>query len=238
MTEGTPGRSPWPARAAGAAKDWLTDSPAHVGYAAVGLVLLLSWPFGGWEPAQEESKAAEVGAEVSAAPFTVSVERAVAGPDLGPPFWPLANGVNPDQDDDQHLVLFLTLRNDSDATLLVSDLGLGLIEVRGVEEPVTSTGAPQPDVTAWGEVYVGHEQPQSLSALGPGLEYEIVLHQAVSGEAPEELEVDLYSRIYRQSSLDDSMLWTDGVLTTTVTVPVETSPTPIFTRPGDEGGRR
>jgi hypothetical protein len=236
VTEGTSGAG-LPTRAGAAARSWVTTSPARAGYAAVGLVLLVSWPFGGWEPADADPPTSTApGAEVVAAPFTVSVDRAVAGVDLGPPFWPLDNGVNPDQADDQHLLLLLTVRNDSDRTLPVSEVFRGLVEVRGPAELVTTTGHPQAGVSAWSAVYTDHERPQPLAALGPGLEHQLLLHQPVSGEAPETVSVDLLQRTYRQSSLDDTMLWTDGTLRTTVTVPVETVDAPLFATAG-EGDR-
>lgn len=234
MTEGT-GSTGLPARARAAARDWVTASPARAGYAVVGLVLLASWPFGGWEPAADEpATSTDPGTPVAAAPFTVSVDRAVAGVDLGPPFWPLDNGLDPAQADDRHVLLFLTVRNDSDRTLPVSEVYRELLAVRGLEEPVTSTGQPQEDVSAWSSVYTDHDEPQSLAALGPGLEHRLVLQQPVSGAVPEELTVDLYRRTYRQSTLDDTMIWADATLRTTVSVPVETVDAPLFGPPGEE----
>lgn len=212
-----------------AARAWLTKSPARGGYAVVGSLLLLSWPFGGWAPAEDEApEATEPGTEVAAAPFTVTVERAVAGPDLGPPFRALDDGVDPAQADDQHVLLFLTVRNDSDRTLPARELTTGLLEISGLDEPVTVTGSPQADVTLWSEVYTDHEQPQTLVGLGPGLEHRVVLHQPASGPAPEALTVEIHARTYRQSTLDDTMLWADPTPVTTVTVPVETASSPLY----------
>ncbi|WP_162803037.1 hypothetical protein [Ornithinimicrobium avium] len=236
MEEGTPEATPAPAGPLRAARDWLTASPARVGYAVVAAVLLLTWPFGGWSPAVEAGARTPVGREVSAAPFTVTVERAVAGVDLGHPFALLDNGINPDQADDQHVLLMLTVRNDSARTLPVREVYADLISVSGSGEPVTTTGAPQADVSMWSSVYAGREQPQLLAGLGPGMDYELVLQQPVSGEAPEELEVELYSRTSRQSSLEDTMLWADPVLVTTVTVPVEHPAGPLYRAPWEDGG--
>lgn len=236
MTEGT-GSTGLPARAGVAARDWVTASPARAGYAVVGLVLLVSWPFGGWEPAEDDPAATtDPGTPVTAAPFTVSVDRAVAGADLGPPFWPLDNGLDPAQADDRHVVLLLTVRNDSDRTLPVSEVYRGLVEVHGLEEPVTTTGQPQEEVSAWSSVWTGADDPQALAALGPGLEHQLLLHQPVSGPVPEQLTVDVLARTYRQSTLDDTMLWADPSLRTTVTVPVETLTGPLSGAPGE--GRR
>lgn len=234
MEEGTPEETPEPTGPLHAARAWVTESPTHVGYVVVAAVLLLTWPFGGWAPAAEPQTTTDVGEEVSAAPFTVSVERAVAGPALGSPFGVFYPDIYPEQADDQDVLLFLTVRNDSDATLSVRELFADTLEVNGLEEPVTTTGAPQDEVSAWSTVYdAGGESPQLVGAVGPGLEHELILQQPVSGEAPEELEVEIFSRSYRQSSLEDTMIWADPVLTTTVTVPVEHVDTVLF---GDEEG--
>lgn len=236
MEEGTP-ETPEPTGPLHAAREWLTDSPAHLGYAVVATVLLLTWPFGGWAPAAEPVTTAEVGQEVSAAPYTLTVERAVAGPDLGYPFTLLDSGINPDQVDDQHVLLMLSVRNDSGETLPVRDVVSDLLSVSGLAEPVTSTGQPQPPVSLWSTAYeTTGEHPQLVGALGPGLTYRLVLAQPVSGVAPEELEVEIFSRTYRQSSLEDTMLWADPVLVSTVRVPVERPAEPLFRAPWEEEG--
>ncbi len=236
MEEGTPEETPEPTGPLHAARAWVTESPTHVGYVVVAAVLLLTWPFGGWAPAAEPEATSEVGEEVSAAPFTVTVERAVAGPALGYPFGAFNPEINPDQADDQDVLLFVTVRNDSDETLPLRELFADTLEVHGLEEPVTTTGAPQDEVSAWSAVYdVGGGTPQLVGALGPGLEHELVLQQPVSGEAPEELEVRVFSRTHRLSSVEDTMIWADPAPASTVTVPVERPEEPLFRAPWEDG---
>lgn len=144
----------WPVRAWTSLRDWATASPANFGSAAIVAVLAVSLPFGGWREAEEEPLSTPApGTKVTAAPFEVTVERAVHGTDLGgfltEPFTPGA----------RHVVVELTLRNTSDQTLMATDLRQ-LVSVRGLPEPEIAGGE--------GDGAADEDTAAALEAMGFG----------------------------------------------------------------------
>lgn len=210
-----------------AARTWLLASPRHVGYAVVVAALLLTIPFGGLAAVpEEEVPLVAAGEPVSAAPWELTLEKAVWGPDLGG-FFTATEGR-------QHLLVLGTLRTTAgaEATVPTSELG-GSVVVRAVDGSDLglgdSFGNPLEDgaFAPLGDVYSLEPTPQQLDAVPPGLAYDVALALTATGEIPEEIEVELSSKTLRLSSLDDTMIWADPAPVARVRVPTERSG-PVF----------
>lgn len=205
-----------------AVKKWLVASPRHVGYAAVGLVLLLTLPFGGLAATpEEEAPRHEAGETVDFAPWQLTVEKAIWGPDLGSPFFE-TEGRN-------HVLVLGQLATTASETLGVGELRDSLwVRAEGIE-----LGDPYGNVLPDGQfsgtvsVHTTGRFAQALSAVSPGLTYDVALHLTTPDEMPETLELELATKTHRLSSLQDTMLWTDPVASATVVVPTERSG-PVF----------
>lgn len=207
-----------------AAGSWLTARPRNAGYAVVLAALALTIPFGGLAAApQEEAPRTEAGTQVEIAPWEVTWDRAIYGPDLG--------GVMGDQGV-THVLLTGQLRTTHTQTVPSRDFTdsvllrtPGLLDDTGAEVEVG--GAPS--ITY---LYVVQPTPQPLTAISPGLTYDFGMHLRMPAGArpPEEIELELLGRTHRQSTLDDSLLWADPVTVTTVGVPTAPSG-PVFDSP-------
>lgn len=200
-----------------AARSWLTARPRNAGYAVVLAALALTVPFGGLAAAPEEqAPRTEAGEQVTAAPWEVTWDRAIYGPDLG--------GLLGDQGT-THVLLTGELRTTHTETVTSRDFTSsvllrtpGLIDDGGIEVEVGTA----PLITY---LYALEPTPQPLTAISPGLTYAFGMHLSMpAGQTPpEEIELELQGKTYRLSSLDDSYLWADPVTVTTVSVPTERS---------------
>ena len=202
-----------------AVKNWLVASPRNMGYAAVGLVLLLTLPFGGLAAMPtEEPPQHGPGETVDFAPWQLTVEKAIWGPDLGPPFF--------EKEGHNHVLVLGQLTTTSAETLSTGELRDSLW-VRGdgieVADPF---GNVLPDGRFPGalSVHAVDRYARALTAVSPGLTYDVALHLTTTApQLPETLELEVATKTYRLSSLDDRMLWTDGTSSATITVPTERS---------------
>lgn len=211
------GRASAVRRARGAVQDWVLASPRHAGYAVALLALALTVPFGGLaEAPAAEPAAVPAGAPVSAAPWELTLEKGVWGEDLGGDFT--------EQEGLRHVVLVGTLRSTADTTLPASDL-VGTLRVRALAEAADGFGTPLEDgVLPWGALWTLEPATVTLAAVAPGLTYDVGLHLTTTADTvPDRLEVEVYAKTYRESSLESTMLWTDEERTAVVTVPVERS---------------
>lgn len=200
-----------------AARSWLTARPRNAGYAVVLAALALTVPFGGLAAApQEDAPHTEAGEQVSMAPWEVTWDTAIYGPELG--------GVMGDQGT-THVLITGQLRTTHTETVPGRDFTTsvllrtpGLIDDTG--EEVELGTAPH---IAY--LYVVEPTPQPLTAISPGLTYDFGMHltMAAGQTPPEEIELELQAKTHRQSSLDDGYLWTDPVTVTTVSVPTQRS---------------
>lgn len=208
-------------RTLAAVKNWLVASPRHVGYAAVGLVLLLTLPFGGLAAMPEEGLPEHgAGETVDFAPWRLTVEKAIWGPDLGAPFF--------EDEDYQHVLLLGQLTTTGAETLGVGELQDSLW-VRGEGAELGDhfgTALPDGRLSSTPAVYTVGRFAQQLNAVSPGLTYDVALH-LTADELPETLEVEVATKTHRLSSLEDTMLWTDEVVSATIVVPTERSG-PVF----------
>lgn len=208
-----------------AAKDWVFASPRNAGTTAVIAALLLTVPFGGLEAVEEEELPdTPVGEAVEFAPWTITLEKALYGPDLGAGFSPV--------EERQHIFVLghLTTTADVTETVTVGELRDSFhISAEGAEladftgKPLTS-GGTLPQV---GTVYTLEPTPELLLSVPPGLGYDIGIHLTTTDPVPDQLRVDLWTKTHRLSSVEDTMLWTDEVPGATVMVPTERSG-PVF----------
>ena len=226
--EGNPGqdqtRPSRVSRMVAAARSWLTARPRNAGYAGVLAALALTVPFGGLAAApQEQTPRTPAGEQVAIAPWEVTWDRAIYGPDLG--------GVM-GEEGAMHMLITGQLRTTHTETVPSRDLTSsvlmrtpGLIDDTGREVEVGAA----PHITY---LYVLEPTPQPLTAISPGLTYGFGMHLTMpAGQSPpEQIELELQGKTYRQSSLDDSYLWTDPVTVTTVSVPTQRSG-PVFESP-------
>lgn len=208
-------------RALGWLRAWATKSPKNLGTVALVLILVLSLPFGGWRPAEpDEVPAKPPGVKVVAAPFEVTVERAVYGPDLGGALFEESYNTS------QHVLVLVRVRNTSDDTLTSLDLRTS-ISVSGIPEPAGVSDEPEESRQGWVSMFDASGPPDTLSGLGPGMDYVLGLHQrtlAPDAELDEtELTVTLSGKTYRQLSVADTFGWVDPATTATVTVPLQRS---------------
>lgn len=193
--------------------------PTHVGYAVVLAALALTIPFGGLAASPEEELSAQPpGTTVSAAPWEITLDRAIYGTDLGGTFY--------DDEQHTHVLLLGTLRTTATSTVPVADLEATL-QVSGLPGLTNGFGEPVEDgvVPMGGNVYDLRPTPQAVQAIAPGLESPVAIHLTTTerGELPDELELSFWSKTYRESSLDSSYLWTDEVETARMTLPLEAS---------------
>lgn len=178
------------------------------------VVLLVSGLFGGLRDAPvEAAEPLVVGSPHEAAPFTLTVERARWTSDLGE-IGKTERG--------RYLIVIVTVRTDADRSVDLSILqqAVALQNVAGVynamdgDKIVASEKAkPAVHVLADGT---------RMSALPPGLTYELayVWEQNGSEPVPTELSVASRAHTWRQSSLDDQMNWFDETIDAVGTVPV------------------
>lgn len=205
------------------AQEWILAKPAHVGYVVVIAALLLTVPFGGLAAApEEELQQVPAGSAATAAPWEITLDRAIYGPELGGSF--VAGELT-------HVLLMGTLRNTSERTVPIADLE-GSLHVSGLPGAADPLGTPLEDGAidmSLGGLYDLRPTPIPLRALVPGLDYPIGIHLTTtnSGALPEAIEVTLSTKTYRQSSLDSSYLWADPVSTAVLRVPTERSG-PVF----------
>jgi hypothetical protein len=200
-----------------AVRDWVLASPRHAGYALALLALVVTVPFGGLAAAPADEPARRpAGTPVAAAPWELTLERALWGPELGGDFGP--------QDGLHHVVLVGTLRSTADSTLPASDL-VGSVRVPGLPGAADGFGSPLEDgVLPSGTLWTLEPATVNLGAVAPGLTYDVGLHLTTTADTvPAELEVEVYAKTYRQSSLESTMLWTDEERTAVVTVPAQRS---------------
>lgn len=177
-------------------------------------VLLVSGLFGGLGDAPvEAAEPLAVGHPHEAAPLTLTVERARWTSDLGE-IGKTERG--------RYLIVIAKVRTDADQSVDLNVLQqaltpqdvAGLYNTMGGDKVVASEKAkPSVHVLADGT---------RMSALPPGLTFELayVWEQRGSEPAPTELSVASRSHTWRQSSLDDQMNWFDETINAVGTVPV------------------
>ena len=203
-----------------AATGWLKAKPRNAGFAVVLSALLLTVPFGGLAAVpEEEAPRSEPGETVTAAPWEMTWERAIQGPELGGSFLL--------QEGRTHVLLLGELRTTSTETVPISDLRSsivlhtpGLLDDTGTE--VEAGSSPN-----FIYLYALDPTPQALTAVSPGLTYRVGLHLSTLGPAPEEIELELMGKARRRSSLEDVQVWADETSVGRVSVPVEGSG-PVF----------
>lgn len=207
-------------RLGGAALRWLRARPRNVGYAVVLAALLLTVPFGGLAAVPEEdAPRSEPGEAVAAAPWEITWERAIQGPELGGAF--LA------QEGLTHVLLLGELRTTFTETVPVGDLRTSIVlHTPGLRDD-TGTEVEVGASPSFLHLYAVEPTPQPLTALSPGLSYRVGLHLTTAGPPPEQVEVELLAKTRRQSSLEDVQVWADPTSVGRVAVPVEASP-PVF----------
>ncbi|WP_122261943.1 hypothetical protein [Ornithinimicrobium cerasi] len=196
---------------------WVLARPRNAGYAVVVAALLLTVPFGGLAAAPEdEPEAVTAGTTVRAAPWELTLERAVWGPELGGDFL--------EQEGVQHVLVLGTLRSTAGTTLSASELGSS-VRIRDLPGAADAFGTPLEDgLLPWDSLWTLEPATVSLRAVAPGLTYDVGLHLTTTEQTvPAEIQVELYSKTYRESSLEDTMLWTDERRTAVVTVPTRRS---------------
>lgn len=171
-----------------------------LGTAAV--MVLASGLFGGLATATPSGPAdLEVGEQVHAEPFDVTVQRVRWTADLG-----LAEDPR-----GRYIGVVATLENTSDHPVYSSDiraaLRLGGLDGVYQREYGEETGPSQDAIP---RVLVLADTSE-LSAAAPGLEYEVVFvwEQDEDEPLPTEATVGAVARTWRQSTLDDQYLWFD-----------------------------
>ncbi|MGO0575624.1 hypothetical protein [Ornithinimicrobium panacihumi] len=216
-----------------AAKDWVFASPRNAGTTAVVAALLVTVPFGGLAAVEEEDLPQRpVGEAVEFAPWTITLEKAIVGPDLGEGFLTIEGR--------QHILILghLTTTADVTETMSVGELRNSFyVSAEDVEladfagNPLSPGGTPPPEGTptsggtlpTTGTVHTLDPTVETLLSVPPGLGYDIGIHLTTTDPVPEQLRVDLWTKTHRQSSIEDTMLWTDEVPSATVMVPTERS---------------
>ncbi|SOC58421.1 hypothetical protein [Ornithinimicrobium cerasi] len=196
---------------------WVLARPRNAGYAVVVAALLLTVPFGGLAAAPEdEPDAVAAGTTVRAAPWELTLERAVWGPELGGDL-PAAEGV-------QQVLVLGTLRSTAGTTLSSSELR-GSLRVRDLPGAADAFGTPLEDgMLPWDSLWTLEPATATLRAVAPGLTYDVGLHLTTTERTlPDQIEVEVFTKTHRQSSLEDTMLWTDEQRTAVVRVPTERS---------------
>lgn len=222
------GRRSGVARALHAARDWILARPRNAGYAVVVAALLLTVPFGGLEAAEQEAiRQVPAGETADAAPWRITLEKAIHGPDLGSGFGPLEQG--------EHILILATLTTTDEVTettgasvlsgsLAVTAEGVELLD--GYGSPLREGG----QIPLVGTLFTLEPTAQALSGVAPGLSYDVGIHLTTTDEVPDELRVELSTKTYRQSSVEEAMFWADETPSAVVMVPTEPSG-PIFANP-------
>lgn len=162
------------------------------------VVVLASGLFGGLATATttaEGPAALVAGTRVHAEPFDVTVQRLRWLDDLGPAVT---------RPEGRYVGVVATVENTTDHPVYLDVIRrfLHLSDVEGVDPDAT----PQVLVVA---------DSAPLSSAAPGLEYEVVLlwDQAADAAPPTRATVSVRSHTWRQSTLDDQMLWFDPAVT-------------------------
>ena len=178
------------------------------------VVLLVSGLFGGLRDAPAEAAVPlVVGKPHEAAPFTLTVERARWTSDLGE----IAK-----TDRGRYLIVIVKARTEADRSVDLSVLQEALA-LRGAGGIYGAMGSDKivPSLEAKPSVYVLADGTL-MSALPPGLTYELayVWEQSGSEPVPKQLKLASRSHTWRQSSLDDQMNWFDETVDAAGTVPL------------------
>lgn len=172
----------------------------------VTVAVLVSGLFGGLRRAPApQAPVLQAGAAASVGPFELTVERVRWIDDLGEGA-PTPTG--------RFLAVVATVRNTSDGSVVVGTLQ-EVLEPRDVDGLFTAVGSEQPaqDPADVKEEVLVIADGSRLTTLVPDLEYEVVVlyDQSLLLAPPTELGLQTFDLTYRQSSLDEQMLWTDPV---------------------------
>lgn len=179
------------------------------------VVLLVSGLFGGLREAPvEAAESLVVGRAHESEPFTLTIERARWTSDLGE-IGKTERG--------RYLIVIVKVRTDADRSVDLSVLQEA-IALKGLAGTYAAMGGDKvvPSEKAKPSVYVLADGTR-MSALTPGLTYELayVWEQSSNEPVPAELTVASRSHTWRQSSLDDQMNWFDETVDAVGTVPVK-----------------
>lgn len=185
------------------------------GAAATGLALILSAAFGGLDEAAAELVPAVPGEPVAVAPFDVVVTRATHAVTL--------TDAIPDSSHGRYLLVFAELTNTTDEPVTRAAIAesVRLVDVEGLVGYFD--GAPIED-PATAEPQLIHALDSTwLGFIGPGMSYAVAFLWEQDGDAdiPPDLEIELVAHTWRRSTLDNSWIWTDPAVVTTMTVPLE-----------------
>lgn len=190
----------------------LADQPLrNLGVLGAGLLLASTAAFGGLEPVEAAGPAPfELGAQVTAAPFEITVDRAVWVDELP--------GVYLLDDSNRWLALVATVVN-THTESLGHELAeaVRLVGVEGLlREPLEGTAAvvsSEQSVLADGS---------GLSPVQPGLPYEMVFlfEQDGSVPPPTEVTVQIAAHTWRADSFDGFFSWLDPTVVAEGTVPI------------------
>lgn len=208
-------RRPWGERV----RVWLADRPVQqYAYAAAALLLLATGLFGGLRQVDEPERPLTPGVAVDAAPFTVTVSRASTTTDLGP------LGVSKRG---RFVSVVGTLRNDTDTTVTL-DVIREAVSLSGVTDVFQRAFGDEvgPSETArpWG-VYVVADST-SLTAVGPGLTYEVawIYEQKATAAPPAQVVVAVVGHTLRANTVDQQQQWLDPATLATGTLPLKVVP--------------
>ncbi|VXB88495.1 conserved exported hypothetical protein [Aeromicrobium sp. 9AM] len=193
---------------------WRARSIRQMVLMAGAVLLLVSGLFGGLRDAPAEAAVPlVVGKPHEAAPFTLTVERARWTSDLGE----IAK-----TDRGRYLIVIVKVRTDADRSVDLSTLQEALA-LRGAKGIYAAMGGDKivPSLEVTPSVYVLADGTP-MSALPPGLTYELVYiwEQRGSEPVPERLKLASRSHTWRQSSLDEQMNWFDPTVDAVGTVPL------------------
>lgn len=194
---------------------WQARSIRQMLLMAGAVVLLVSGLFGGLRDAPvEAAEPLVVGRPHESEPFTLTVERAR---------WTSDFGEIGKTERGRYLVVIVKVRTDVDRAVDLSVLqeALSLNDLGGVYGAMGGDKIV-PSEKAKPSVYVLADGTR-MSALTPGLTYELVYawEQSSSESVPAELTLASRSHTWRQSSLDDQMNWFDETVDAVGTVPVK-----------------
>ncbi|MGD8149960.1 hypothetical protein [Ornithinimicrobium sp. Y1694] len=129
------------------------------------------------------------------------------------------------------MLIFGTLRSTSTDTLPISDLD-GSIRIPDLPDAVSAFGTPLREgmLGRIDVVYTVDPTPQVLTAVAPGLTYDVVFAVGTTErDLPDTLAVELWAKTYRISSIEERMIWTDDTLSTVVELPL--SPSGVLFQP-------
>lgn len=212
---------------------WAFDRPLrHVVIGIGAILLLLTAPFGGWATVRTEAPTIATiapGEEFTAGPLRVTLERAVWNTD--PSTALSASQVG------GYLLLVGTIRS-TDDEMVSGDVMQNFVRLTGltnlVKSPIDQPTRDEngvitkdvPTVPARDATYyvLAIDDESLVSTVGYGLTYRVVIAFQAKGDAPPtSVTVDTFDWTWRQSRIDQQMLWLDRTRAGQVTLPVTVS---------------